>query len=1455
MKPMVEYDAPAERTGLEIAIVGMQARFPGAQSTEAYWANLRDGVESITHFSKEELRASGIPPRIVEAPNYVAARGIVEEAMRFDASFFKYLPGEALTIDPQQRAFLECAWAALEDAAIVPRTFDGGIGVFAGVGSNGFAEHLRNDPRLRGSDDGYQVRLGSDKDYVATRTSYKLGLEGPGYTVQTGCSTSLVAVHLARQSLISGECRAALAGGATIHVPQRAGQFHTEGSAFSPDGACRPFDANGEGTVNGEGVAVVVLKRLDDALADGDVIHAVIRGSAVNNDGMRKAGFTAPSVDGQAEVVRMSHRAANVHPRSIGYVEAHGTGTPLGDPIEVKALTAAFRRETDAQQYCALGSVKSNIGHTDAAAGVAGLIKAALSVRDGVIVPTLHFTAPNPRAELDTSPFYVPTETRPWEEDGGRRTAAVSSFGVGGTNAHLILEEPPRRRVRARAKAFGVHVLPLSAKTETALAQRARDVKTHLASDAPEEDAARTLGDVAHTLQYGRDAFSHRSVVVAQDRSDAADQLEELAALHAETVVPASAHRPVAFAFPGGGEDLVNVVPALYATVPAFTDAMDRCATLLQDEVGLDVDVRAILATAPNEDDARRSLRRPPVLLASLFAVEYALAQVWMRWGVTPSRVFGHSFGEYVAACIAGVFALRDGLSLAVERGRLFEGLDRGAMISVNLSADRAREYVDATDGVDLAVVNASEICVCSGRPDAVDALAQRLEADGVEVRTLDLPRAGHSHMVDPIVDPLVEHVRSIPRSAPSIPLVSSVTGEELPASTVTDPDYWGRHLRDTVRFTDCIGTVLDESGCVVLEVGPGNGVCSLVQRHPDYDPARHVATPSGGPDGRLEPRVLVHSLGTLWSAGLEVDWSRVYTEGDAGARVPLATYPFEGKEYTLHIPSSDAAHGASAQDTHAHGANATGANGTGANATEEGSTNGAGANGAGANGATGGSTEANAGANGEGVDRPPPLDEIERTVRAHWVRLLGTSDFDANDSFFDLGGHSFLATQCLNRIRRDFDVSLSMRTLFAASSVRELSLEIHRVLGAGTAIEEGDVEALQDEAALPPDVGAATDETAIPDTVRTVFLTGATGYLGAHLLHALLQTPVSNVACLMRADNAEAGRERLTDALRTFDRWEPAHADRITAVPGDLEAENLGLSAAQFDAWAEATDAVVHAGARVHFTTPYRTLRAANVRGTETLLRLATTGQTVSAFHHVSTLAVFPYAESLDDVVLESDPLPTSGVLPNGYAQSKYVAERSVEQARERGFPVSVYRPGAVLGDTQTGQSRKDDTVWRMMKGCIQLGIAPHLPMRIPAAPVDFVSRAIVWLVHQRRSYGGTFHVVDADQIDYNDFFDMLAGAGYPVERVPFETWYDSLQEHVAQDADNALFPLAHTLGREPDLVPEFGTEALQGALRDAPFECPSLTQELFARYVRYFERTGFLDDEVALAASDAGR
>lgn len=1422
---MVEYDTPTERTGLEIAIVGMQARFPGAQSTRAYWANLREGVESITHFSKEELLASGIAPRIVEAPNYVAARGIVEEAMRFDASFFNYLPGEALTIDPQQRAFLECAWAALEDAAIVPRTFDGGVGVFAGVGSNGFAEHLRNDPRLQGSDDGYQVRFGSDKDYVATRASYKLGLEGPGYTVQTGCSTSLVAVHLARQSLISGECRAALAGGATIHVPQRAGQFHTEGSAFSPDGACRPFDANGEGTVNGEGVAVVVLKRLDDALADGDVIHAVIRGSAVNNDGMRKAGFTAPSVDGQAEVVRMSHRVSNVHPRSIGYVEAHGTGTPLGDPVEVKALTAAFRRETDARQYCALGSVKSNIGHTDAAAGVAGLMKAALSVRDGVIVPTLHFTAPNPRAELETSPFYVPTKTRPWEEDSGRRTAAVSSFGVGGTNAHVVLEEPPQRRVRARAKAFGLHVLPLSAKTKTALAKRARDVKTHLAPDAQEGEAARTLGDVAHTLQYGRDAFSHRSVVVVRDCSDAVNQLKELAALHAETVVPASARRPVAFAFPGGGEDLVNVAPALYATVPAFTHAIDRCTTLLQDEVGLDVDVRAILVD-PDEESARQSLLRPSVLLASLFTVEYALAQVWMSWGVTPSLVFGHSFGEYVAACIAGVFPLRGGLSLAVERGRLFEELDRGAMISVNLSAERAREYVDATDGVDLAVVNASEICVCSGRPEAVDALVQRLEADGVEVRALDLPRAGHSHMVDSIVDPLVNHVRSIPRSAPSIPLVSSVTGEELPASTVTDPDYWGRHLRDTVRFTDCIRTVLKESGCIVLEVGPGNGLCSLVQRHPDYDSTQHVATPSGGLNGRLEPRALVHSLGALWSAGLEVDWSRIYTEGDAGARVPLATYPFEGKEYTLRIPSPGAA-----QDADTHGPNV-----TGDNATKRDSTNEAGEN---------GTTE---------TDQTPTLDEIERTVRAHWVRLLGTSDFDANDSFFDLGGHSFLATQCLNCIRRDFDVGLSMRTLFAASSVRELSVEIHRVLGAGTAIEEGDVEALQEEPALPPGVGTMIDETAIPDTIRTVFLTGATGYLGAHLLHALLQTPVFNVACLVRADSAEAGRERLTDALRTFDRWEPAYADRITAIPGDLEAENLGLSAVQFDTWADATDAVVHAGARVHFTTPYRTLRAANVRGTETLLRMATTGQTVSAFHHVSTLAVFPYAQSLDDVVLESDPLPTSGVLPNGYAQSKYVAERSVEQARERGFPVSVYRPGAVLGDTQTGQSRKDDTVWRMMKGCIQLGIAPHLPMRIPAAPVDFVSRAIAWFVHQRRPYGGTFHVVDADQISYNDFFDMLAQAGYPVERVPFETWYDSLQEHVAQDADNALFPLAHTLRREPDLVPEFGTEALQGALRDAPFECPSLTQDLFALYVRYFERTGFLDDgKAALTTSSA--
>ncbi len=877
-----------------IAILGLTGRFPGAADVEQFWRNLRDGVESVTFFSDDELKAEGIAPALLDDPAFVKAGVVLDGIEMFDAPFFGLTPREAELTDPQQRLFMECAWEALEMAGYNPESFEGLIGLYAGVSSNGYLlNNLLTRRDILEAAGALQVSLGNEKDHLATRVSYKLNLKGPSITVQTACSTSLVAVHLACQSLLHYQCDLALAGGSAVKVPQRHGYKHLEGSILSPDGHLRAFDERAGGIVGGSGVGVVVLKRLEDALADGDHVHAVIRGSAINNDGAAKVGYTAPSVDGQAEVIVTAQAVAGVDASTISYVEAHGTATPLGDRVEVAALTQAFRASTEARGFCGIGSVKTNIGHLDAAAGVAGLIKTVLALKHRQLPPSLNFEQPNPEIDFASSPFYVNSRLSEWEsKDGAPRRAGVSSFGIGGTNAHVVVEEAPANAPAAAAGGRPWQLLALSARTESALSAAATNLAEHLTRH-PELN----LADVAHTLQVGRKAFGHRIVTLCRDGREAADALANLDPKRVFKGAPEDRRARVVFMFSGQGAQHTGMGRELYEAEPTFARCVDECAELLRPELGLDL--RQLLFPAPEAaEEAARQLDQTRITQPALFVVEYALARLWAEWGVRPHAMIGHSIGEYVAACLSGVFTLEEALHLVAVRGRLLQELPGGAMLAVALPESELRGMLGAE--LSVAAVNAPSECVASGTTGAVEELERALNERGVSCRRLRVSHAFHSEMVAPAGAAFKSELEKVKLREPQIPFVSNVTGKWVTAREATDADYWVRQLRQTVRFAEGVEELLRKDGQVLLEVGPGQTLSGLVKRHPGVAGGQAVFSSLPHREARQpEQSHILDSLGRLWLAGAQVDWKGFQT-GRRARRVPLPTYPFERQPYWL---------------------------------------------------------------------------------------------------------------------------------------------------------------------------------------------------------------------------------------------------------------------------------------------------------------------------------------------------------------------------------------------------------------------------------------------------------------------------------------------------------------------------------------------------------------------------
>ena len=956
-----------------IAVIGMAGRFPGADSVTEFWENLCRGEESVVTLSEEELTAAGVSAKTLADPAYVRRAAPLNGIDEFDAEYFGMNPYTARMMDPQQRLFLQTAWHALEDSGYDPIEYEGAIGVFASSTASGYLfDNLmshRDSKKLVGEGitvEMFNLILLNDKDYLATRTSHELNLRGPSISVQTACSSSLVAVHLACQSLLARECEMALAGASAIRVPHRVGYTYEPGAMVSPSGHCRPFDVNSDGTIFGSGVAAVLLKPLRAALEDGDRIHAVIRGSAVNNDGAMKMTYAAPAVAGQAEVIAEAHAVADVDSSTIGFVETHGTGTPLGDPIEIESLRQAFEvSDQERPGPCVLGSVKSNIGHLDAASGVVGLVKTILCVKNKAIPPTVHYTAPNAELHLEETPFVVSNALMPWESEGPRR-AGVSSFGVGGTNAHAIVEEAPRTASAATSPggaatvaSTGPQVLLLSARTAESL----QDGKTALAA-ALAGDENLSLADVAFTLA-GRRLHEVRMAAVVTDRVDACAVLsaQEHENVSVGQCPPGTTpgEQRVAFLFPGQGSQHVGMARDLYEAEPEFRKIFDRCAAGFTEELGIDLTAEIFGADAAGLEST--DLAQP-----ALFTVEYALAELALSYGVTPAALAGHSIGELVAATVAGVFDLESAIKVVSMRARLMHAAPPGAMVAVASSPDDIAAHL--TDDVDLAAINEFGSCVVAGPEQAIRDLTNRLAAEGIMARRVRTSHGFHSQSMDSVIAPFAEYLSTLTLNAPRIPMLSNVTGTWMTDEEATDPDRWARQIRSTVRFAEEVETLLGDPHRVLVEVGPGGSLTGSAVRMPGWSENHRAIRLMRHPlQSRNDRDTFLLALGQLWSAGVEVDWSKLY--GDQPQRVTLPGYPFARTRYwidpdhtVVRRPGVSAADGSGAVEVQSTGSGA-------------------------------------------------PLDaraQMQATLQRIWSSCLGVESVAPGDNFFEIGGDSLVA-------------------------------------------------------------------------------------------------------------------------------------------------------------------------------------------------------------------------------------------------------------------------------------------------------------------------------------------------------------------------------------------------------------------------------------------------------------
>jgi acyl transferase domain-containing protein len=959
-----------------LAIIGMACRFPGANDPETFWTNLDAGIDSVRAFTAAELDPWWGGRSRPADPSYVTMHGVVDGIGEFDAGLFGYTARDAAMLNPEQQMFLECSWEALERAGYDPLNVPGVTGVYGGAARNGYGAVVRERTDRFGGIDDFAILLANDPEHLCARVAYKLGLTGPAVTVLTACSTSLVAVHEAGRSLLAGDCDVALAGGVSLRVP-RAGYWYQENGVMSQDGHCRAFDASADGIVAGDGAGVVVLRRLQDAVADGDPVLAVIRGTAVNNDGRRRTGFTAPSVQGQAEVIQIAHETAGIEADSIGYVEAHGTGTPVGDPIEVRALSQAFKGVRCGS--VALGSVKTNLGHTDTAAGAAGLIKTVLMLQHRRIPPSLGFHTANPEIDFGATPFEVNTVSRPWESPGRPRMAGVSSFGIGGVNAHVVVQEAPETPVPEQP-ATGCELLVLSARSPQALAASAEALAAHL-----REQPGAPISDVAWTLQTGRHEFPYRGHMVWKPGSP--PRLQQAA-------TPAG--RPtVVFMFPGQGSQRPGMTGQLYAQVPAFRAALDECCELAKPVLGRDL--RELLYPPPDRlEEARAELGRIEYGQPALFVVDYALARFWLDLGVIPEAMIGHSLGELVAACLAGVLSLADAVALVARRAAVLAQMPPGDMLAVSLAEAELRDLIDARDDLAIAAVNGPHQCVVAGAPHRVVELAAQLDEIGAHSRRVAAEHAYHTPMMKPAAAAFRAVLDGVELSAPTIPFTSTISGDWITDAEATDPDFWAQQLSSPVLFEPAFQTLLaGTADNVLLEVGPGQTLSSLATLRPQG--TRRRALPALGDVTKASDEVgaLRNTVGQLWQAGVRIDW-RALHGGRPPRRTALPPYPFE-RENHLVLPLRTAAAPQEPEPALTPGFS--------------------------------------------------PKDSVERQLLGLFRTVLGCDEQLTDPHFFEQGGDSLAALQLMSLVERTFGAAPPLTALFEEPTVTGLAKLIEDLL------------------------------------------------------------------------------------------------------------------------------------------------------------------------------------------------------------------------------------------------------------------------------------------------------------------------------------------------------------------------------------------------------------------------
>ena len=1017
-------------TGLETAVIGLAGRFPGAADICRFWENLKQGVESIYFFADQELAGSGLEPEMVDNPAYVRARGVLEEFDYFDAAFFNFTPGEAEVMDPQLRIFLECSWQALEDAGYNPHGFGGTVGVYAGHATNHhWIARAMGSPKYR-----LFGKFKTDllNTHFSTQVSYHLNLKGPSLTVNTACSTSLVAIHLACIALLGSECDMALAGGVALALPPRSGYLYQPGMIGSVDGHCRAFDSRAKGTVVGSGAGVVVLKQLEDARADRDHIYAVVKGTAINNDGWRKVGYTAPSVEGQAEAIRAAYMMAEVDPATVGYIETHGTGTELGDPVEIEALNMVFHNGRE--RSIPIGSLKTNVGHLDSAAGVSGFIKTVLILSHRQIPASLHFQAPNPGIDFAGGPFYVNNRLTAWNNSAGPRRAGVSSFGLGGTNVHAVLEEAPAEAVMAAESACPFRLILLSARTGPALERQTENLVTYL-----RQNPALNLGDAAYTLQVGRKSFAWRRMVVAAGVGEAVELLS--ARSRRVKSAPAAKEAPAAvFLLSGQGSQYVDMGRALYHGIMPFRREMDGCFGVLESLLGWDIKSVVYPPGSTTNDRgqdtpsaegirsrgsfvgnaAGRSLLspgdpphldRPEIAQPLLFAFEYCLARLLMGWGITPRALIGYSFGEYVAACLAGVFSLEDALRVAVARGRLMHRTAAAAMLSVPLTAGETAPLLEGCTGVWLAIDNGPS-CIVAGTLEAVGAFEAQMRERRLLCAPVHMSRAVHSPLMEPIRREFEEELGTVTLNPPQIPYISNVSGTWISPQQAVDPAYWGRHLCTTVRFSRGIDTLLSEQEAVWIEIGPGRLLGNIVRQHfGPSTPQRIVNMVKHQQERAGDDYYLLNKLGELWLCGLTVDWSSFYGS-EQRRRLSLPTYAFERQRYWIEgEPFAAAAAPAPA-----------------AASTPE-------------------PVPETVLPQAEDDDIEGPRDELEENIARLWQDFLGFPRLGITDNFFEINGDSLTASQLISRLQQMYPVEIPLKSFFENPTIAHLGEVIRALL------------------------------------------------------------------------------------------------------------------------------------------------------------------------------------------------------------------------------------------------------------------------------------------------------------------------------------------------------------------------------------------------------------------------